>query len=149
VGSPARDIIGQDLYGLPLKLSDFRGKVVVLDFWADWCGFCREMYPQQQELVQRYKSRPFALLGVNCDDDRDSVLQTVKRKGLDWRSWWDSGPEGGRLRQEWHISGYPTTWVLDHKHTIRYRQLRGKELDDAVAKLVQEAEAERAKTGSN
>jgi thiol-disulfide isomerase/thioredoxin len=145
VGSLARDIAGQDLHGRPLKLSDFKNKVVVLDFWADWCGFCRQMYPQEQDLVQRYKDRPFVLLGINCDDDREAVCRTVARKGLGWRSWWDAGPDGGRIRRDWHVHGFRTIWVLDHKHVIRFHGVRGKELDDAVARLVKEAEAEQAR----
>jgi thiol-disulfide isomerase/thioredoxin len=144
-GSSAREIAGEDLNGRSLKLSDFQGKVVVLDFWADWCGYCRQMYPQEQELVQRSKDKPFVLLGINCDDDRDSIRHTVARRGLSWTSWWDGGPEGGRIRRDWHVSGFPTIWVLDRNHVIRFRGLRGKELDDAVAKLVKEAEEEQAR----
>jgi thiol-disulfide isomerase/thioredoxin len=145
VGSLARDITGEDLKGRPLKLKDFQDKVVVLDFWADWCGFCRQMYPQEQDLMHRFKNRPFALLGINCDDDRDAICQTVARKGLSWPSWWDSGPDGGRIQRDWHIGGYPSIWVLDHKHFIRFKDVRGKELDDAVEKLVKEAEDEQAR----
>jgi thiol-disulfide isomerase/thioredoxin len=147
VGSLVRDVAGEDLVGQPLKLSDFRGKVVVLDFWADWCGYCRQMYPHEQELIQRFKGKPFALLGINCDDDRDTVCRTVKRKGLDWRSWWDGGPDGGRIRRDWHVDSYPTILVLDHKHVIQFKfnGAPGKELDDAVAKLVKEAQAEQAR----
>jgi thiol-disulfide isomerase/thioredoxin len=145
VGSTPRDIVGEDLHGKPLRLSDFKGKVVVLDFWADWCGFCRQMYPHEQDLVRRYQNRPFALLGINCDDDRDAIRHMVARKGLGWRSWWDGGPSGGGIREAWHIRGFPTIWVLDHKHTIRFRDVRGKELDEAVAQLVKEAEQEAGK----
>jgi thiol-disulfide isomerase/thioredoxin len=144
-GSQAREIAGEDLEGRPLKLSDFRGQVVVLDFWADWCGWCKQMYPLEQELVRRYQGRPFKLLGINCDDDRDSIRQIVHRKALNWSSWWDGDPNGGRIRRDWHVTGYPSIWVLDHKHVIRYKGVRGKELDEAVAKLVNEAEEEQAR----
>src|SRR5262249_3301097 len=72
-GRQAQDVEGEDLDGKKLKLSDYRGKVVVLDFWANWCGFCRQMYPQERDLVERYKDQPFALLGVNCDEDKAQV----------------------------------------------------------------------------
>jgi thiol-disulfide isomerase/thioredoxin len=144
-GSSAREIVGEDINGRSLKLSDFQGKVVVLDFWADWCGYCRQMYPQEQQLVQRYKDRPFVLLGINCDEDREAIRHTVARRGLNWTSWWDGGPDGSRICRDWHVSGFPTTWVLDHKHVIRFTRIRPKELDDAVAKLVKEAEEEQAR----
>jgi serine/threonine-protein kinase len=145
VGCPAQDIEGTDLDGKKLKLSDFRGKVVVLDFWADWCGWCRQMYPQEQEMVRRLKDQPFALVGVNCDDNREAVREVVKRKGLNWRSWFDGDSEGGHIRQDWHVNSFPSIWVLDHKGVIRFKDVRGPQLDAAVRQLLRELEAERSK----
>jgi thiol-disulfide isomerase/thioredoxin len=140
VGSVAQEIEGEDLEGKKFKLSDYRGKVVVLDFWADWCGFCKQMYPQEQQMVRSLQGRPFALVGVNCDDNREAIRETVRRKGLIWRSWYDGGSEGGRICRDWHVTGYPTLFVLDAKGVIRYKGVRGPELDAAVAQLLQEAE---------
>jgi thiol-disulfide isomerase/thioredoxin len=147
VGCPAQEVEGPDLDGKPLRLSDFRGKVVVLDFWANWCGFCRQMYPQEQALVRRLEGRPFALLGVNCDDDREAVREVARRQGLNWRSWFDGGSDRGGIARAWHVSGYPSVWVLDHKGVIRHRfdGAPGPKLDQAVMQLVQEAEREQAK----
>jgi thiol-disulfide isomerase/thioredoxin len=147
VGCKAPEIEGPDLEGKPLKLSDFRGKVVVLDFWADWCGYCRQMYTQEQQLLQRLRDKPFALVGVNCDDDREAVRGAVQRKKLNWQSWYDGGAEGGRLCREWHVNGFPTMWVLDHKGVIRFTftGLPGSQLDDAVMQLLHELEKERSK----
>jgi thiol-disulfide isomerase/thioredoxin len=147
IGSMAREINGEELHGQYLRLSNYRGKVVVLDFWADWCGYCRQMHPREQDLVERYRNRPFVLLGVDCDDDRDAVCRAVARRGLSWSSWWDGGPDGGPIRRDWHVHAFPSIWVLDHKQVIRYRfgGLTGKELDDAVAQLIKEAEADQAR----
>ncbi len=140
VGSLAQEIEGEDLDGKRFKLSEYRGKVVVLDFWADWCGFCKQMYPQERQMVQTLQSRPFALLGINCDDNREAVREAVRRQGLNWRSWYDGGAEGGRIRRDWHITGFPTIFVLDGKGVIRYKGVRGPELDAAVTRLLQEVE---------
>jgi hypothetical protein len=70
VGRPAPEITGEDLDGKPMKLSDYRGKVVLLTFWGHWCGPCRSMYPHERSLVKRLEGQPFALLGVNSDTDR-------------------------------------------------------------------------------
>jgi thiol-disulfide isomerase/thioredoxin len=143
IGCVAQDIEGTDLDGKRFKLSDHRGKVVLLDFWADWCGYCRQMYPQERELVERLDGKPFVLLGVNCDDDREAIREAVKRKKLNWRSWYDGGSEGSRICHDWHVSSFPNVWVLDHKGVIRFRGLRGPELDAAVNQLVAEAEEDK------
>jgi thiol-disulfide isomerase/thioredoxin len=143
IGCVTQDIEGPDLDGKVFKLSDYRGKVVLLDFWADWAGFCRQMYPQKQELARRLQDKPFVLLGVNCDDDREALRETVKRKGLNWRSWYDGGPEGSRISREWHVNSFPNVWLLDHKGVIRYKGLRGPALDAAVNQLLAELEKDK------
>jgi thiol-disulfide isomerase/thioredoxin len=143
IGCVAQEIEGTDLEGKAFKLSDYRGKVVVLDFWADWCGFCRQMYPQEQRMMQELQGKSFALLGVNCDDDREAVREVMRRKGLTWRSWYDGRAEGGRIRRDWHVSSFPNVWVIDHKGVIRFKDLRGPELDAAVNQLLAELEEDR------
>ena len=74
--------MAEAINGQPFKLSDYRGKVVVLIFCGHWCGPCRQMNPQKQELVERHADKPFALLEVNSDDDREAVKRTMaKEKG--------------------------------------------------------------------
>jgi thiol-disulfide isomerase/thioredoxin len=116
-GSVAPEIIGKDLEGNRLKLSDFRGKVVMLEFWAGWCPHCRRLIPYQREFVTKMKKRPFVMLGVNADKKADAAA--IQRKNItNWRSWQDgpSGPIGAK----WLIKGYPTVFLLDRQGTIRY-----------------------------
>jgi peroxiredoxin len=139
VGRPAQDIEGQTLDGKPMKLSDFRGKVVVLAFWADWCGYCRQMYAQQHSLVERLKDRPFAVVGVNCDDDKERAKHVMDRARFNWRNWWDGDKSAGeRITKAWQVDGFPTIYVLDAKGIIRYKDKRGEELEEAVDKLLAE-----------
>jgi serine/threonine protein kinase/thiol-disulfide isomerase/thioredoxin len=142
IGRVAPDIEGQDLDGKSFKLSDFRGKVVIVDFWANWCGWCRQMYPHERQMVERLRGRPFALLGINCDEDLGEVKRAVQREQLTWRSWWDGGAGGGRIQQQWQVRSYPTLFVLDHKGIIRFKNIRGEELEAAINQLVKEREAE-------
>ena len=143
VGLPALEIEGRDLDGQPFKLSDYRGKVVVLDFWADWCGYCRQMYPQERAMVARWKDRPFALLGVNCDDEIALSKRAVQKDKLSWRSWWDGGRTGERITAQWQVNAFPTIYVLDAKGVIRYKNVRGEALESAVKHLLQEMTAKK------
>ena len=79
VGKPAPDIEGEDVHGKRFKLSDYRGKVIVLSFSGNWCGPCRAMYPLERELVSRLKDRPFAMLGVNTDPERETLRKSIQR----------------------------------------------------------------------
>jgi thiol-disulfide isomerase/thioredoxin len=117
VGSVAPDIVGKDLDGKRLKLSDYRGKVVMLEFWAGWCPYCRKLIPDERALVSRLKDRPFALLGVNVDKKTDAAL-IQRKKVTTWRSWQD-GPNGP-IGIKYQIRGYPTFFLLDRKGKIRY-----------------------------
>lgn len=139
IGKIAPEIDGQDLDGKQLKLSNYRGKVTVIVFWATWCGPCMAMVPHERNLAARLKEKPFALVGVNGDDDRAKAKQTTAKENMAWPSFW-SGPEGphGGICQAWNISHWPAVYVLDARGVIRFRDLHGKELDNAVAALLAE-----------
>jgi thiol-disulfide isomerase/thioredoxin/DNA-directed RNA polymerase subunit RPC12/RpoP len=145
VGNRALEIEGEDLDGKPLKLSDYRGYVVVLDFWGDWCPFCRDMYPYEKALVARMAGKPFVLLGVNSDARKETARKVAEKHQLGMRSWWDGKPTGQPINSQWNIQSVPNLFVIDHKGVIRM-YLRGKPrdpkaLDDFLDKLVAEAQA--------
>ena len=143
-GKPAPEIDGVTLDGKPLKLADHRGKVVVLVFWGSWCGPCMVEIPHERELAERLKDRPFALLGVDCNEDAAAGRKAVEANGMTWPSWHD-GPDGsGPIAARYHIRMYPTTFVIDAQGVIRHQYLSGHALDEAVDKLLAEAEAKRA-----
>ena len=136
------EVEGEDLDGKPMKLSGLRGKVVVISFWAGWCGPCMSMVPQEKALVVRMKGRPFVLVGVNGDPDRSTAKQVSAKAGINWRSFWDGGRTEGTA-VEWSVLGWPTVYVVDAKGVIRDGGvgLRVSDLDNAVEELVAEAEA--------
>jgi thiol-disulfide isomerase/thioredoxin len=141
VGMPAPEIEGQDIDGKPLRLSDYRGKVVVLVFWGTWCGPCMGFLPTEKALVERLKGRPFALLGINSDGDREGLKAAVAEKGITWPSWWDGGRTGGPIATRWDVHRWPTIIVLDKSGVIRFKNLphnAAKRLDDAVDGLLEE-----------
>jgi peroxiredoxin/tRNA A-37 threonylcarbamoyl transferase component Bud32 len=139
IGRPALEIEGKDLEGKPMKRSELQGKVVVIFFWADWCGYCRQMYAQNRLLVERYKDQPFTLVGVNCDDDKKNAERAIQKSRLNWRNWWDGDRAGNaRITSTWQIGHFPSIFVLDKRGIIRYKDVRGDKLEAAVAELLKE-----------
>lgn len=138
VGKVAPDIIGKDIQGKPLKLSDFRGKVVILDFFADWCPYCAQMYPHERVMLQKFAGKPFAIVGVNCDV-RERFQQVVAQGKVTWPSFYD-GP-GGSISERWNVAGYPTIYVLNADGVICYKDLRGESLERAVETMLRDPKA--------
>ncbi len=120
MGRIAPEIQGKDVEGGAFKLSDYRGKVVVLTFSGNWCGPCVGMYPDERELVKRLKDKPFALLSVNTDSDRETLRKSIKDGEITWRCWWDGSMEGP-ICKEWNVSSFPSVYVLDGTGTIRFK----------------------------
>jgi thiol-disulfide isomerase/thioredoxin len=142
-GRPAPEIAAEDVQGKPLKLSDYRGKVVLICFWASWCGPCMEMIPLEKKLVDRLKGRLFVLLGVNGDKDRAVALKAIEKEGISWRSWWNGGPQGP-ITTRWGVDGWPTVFIIDHRGIICHvNDVRDDDLEEVLDKLVAEAERDK------
>lgn len=139
-GKPAPELAGEDVKGGGIRLSEYRGKVVAIVFWATWCNPCMAMIPHERELVKRMEGRPFVLLGVNGDDDRRKASKAMTELSMNWPSLW-SGTKVDSIAADWGVRSWPTIYVLDADGKIRYDALRGPDLDKAVDRLVEEAEA--------
>jgi hypothetical protein len=95
------------------------------------------MYPHERSLVKRLEGKPFAIVGVNSDSDREKIKQRLTEEHITWRSFWNNGT-GGPIATRWNVFSWPTTYVLDAKGVIRFKDVRGQSLDDAVDGLLKE-----------
>jgi len=147
VGKTAPEIEGVDLAGTKLRLSDYRGKVVLVVFWSSWCGPCMADVPHEREIVEKLKGRPFLLLGVNGDDKLATARQAVEKAKISWSSLAsDQGSRSG-IASAWNVFSWPTTFVIDHTGVIRHINLRGASLDQPLEELVVQAEEAKKADG--
>jgi hypothetical protein len=101
------------------------------------------MYPHERSLVKRLEGRPFVLLGVNSDEDRDSIKKTMQKERITWRCFWDGGSTEGPIATRWNVQAWPTVYVLDPLGVIRYKHVRDETLDAAIEQLLEEAKTRR------
>jgi thiol-disulfide isomerase/thioredoxin len=143
VGKQAPEVVSKDLNGKEVKLSDLRGKVVVLDIWATWCGPCVSMIPHSRELVKKNKDKPFVLVSISADEKKETLTSFLEKQPMPWTHWWN-GKSGGILA-DWEVEAFPTVYVLDTKGIIRAKivGVNEKELDEAIEKTLKDAEEKK------
>ena len=140
-GKRAPDIAGADAEGKEFRLSDYRGKVVLLTFSAEWCGACLELYPVQRKLVEKYRDEPFVLLSVMRDEAIDTLQSALASGKITWRCWWDGMQ--GPIHAAWNSPGAPTLFLLDHEGVIQDARLNRytsqEEFEQAISALLAKA----------
>src|SRR5688572_4237491 len=96
------------------------------------------MYPHERSLVKRLADKPFALIGVNSDKDREALKPALAAERITWRSFWNGGSPFGPISTRWNVGGWPTIYVLDQNGVIRFKDVRGETMDKAVDSLLKE-----------
>jgi len=123
------------------KLSNYKGKVVVLDIWTTWCGPCVAMIPQETKMVERLKGKKFALISVSADDEKETLIKFLEKTKMPWIHWF-SGNKG--ITEDWNVRYFPTIYIIDHKGVIRAKDLWGEKMEKKVEELLAEIEKEKA-----
>ncbi len=136
IGKTAPDFSLKTPEGVSLKLSDLRGKYILIDFWASWCAPCRKENPNIVRLHNRFKDKGFDILGVSLDRDSSAWVNAIKDDQLNWSQvsdlkYWDSEAAG-----LYNVTGIPATYLIDPKGVIVGRNLRGQELEAKLEALL-------------
>ena len=106
----APDFTLNDIYGMPLTLSSFRGTYVVLDFWGSWCPWCIKGIPEMKEYYKKYSGK-FEIIGIDCNDPVEKWKAAVANYDMPWKHVYN--PKGSRLAQQYGVQGYPTKIIID------------------------------------
>jgi peroxiredoxin len=116
-GQPAPDFALKSSTGENLRLSEYRGDVVMINFWATWCGPCRQEMPLLDELYSRYQRVGFNLLGVNIDDDSSRAMAMINELGVSFPVLFDARKEVSRL---YEVDAMPVTIIVDREGNVRH-----------------------------
>jgi peroxiredoxin len=138
IGSMAPDFIQNDVNGVPVRLSSFKGKYVLIDFWASWCGPCRQENPNVVRTYNKYKNKNFTILGVSLDrpDGKDAWLAAIKKDGLTWTQVSDLKYWNNLAATVYGVRSIPQNFLIDPTGKIVAKDLRGDDLDNKLAELL-------------
>ena len=140
-GFKVRSIAGEDL-----SLDRLKGKIVLLDFWATWCGPCREEMPSVKELWKKYRGDQFVILGISLDKDRGALDRYLSQEGITWPQVYDRGGAQSSLSRLYGVRGIPHTVLLDQDGVVRAVGLRGGALSSKVGELIKKLSKQAAHT---
>lgn len=138
IGAPLIPFEEEDIAGKPISPSDYKGKVVLLDFWATWCVPCRAEMPHVKDVYDEYHGKGFDIIGISLDNDRAALDRYLDEQDIPWRQIHDGKGWQAELGRVYGVSTIPATFLIDRQGTIRYKNLRGDDLEEAVRKLVAE-----------
>jgi len=135
-GSKFPDFEEKDVAGKPLSIAKFKGKVVLVDFWATWCGPCVHELPNVLETYKKHHDKGFEIIGISLDKDKDKLLGFTESQKMSWPQFFDGKGWGNKLAVKYGVNSIPMTYLLDAEGKIIGKSLRGDDLEQAVAKAL-------------
>jgi thiol-disulfide isomerase/thioredoxin len=135
-GAPFPDFNMTDVTGKPLSVAQYKGKVVMLDFWATWCGPCRAELPNVIATYAKYHDQGFEIIGVSLDEDKDAMVKYTQENKMTWPQYFDGLRWENKLAGKYGIEAIPATILIDAQGKIIDKDVRGEALPAAVAKAL-------------
>ncbi len=135
-GSKFPDFDEKDVEGNPLSIAKYKGKVVMVDFWATWCGPCVGELPNVLETYKKHHDEGFEIIGISLDKEKEKLTSFTESRKMPWQQFFDGQMWSNKLAVKYGVHSIPMTYLLDGEGKIIGKSLRGEELENAVAKAV-------------
>ena len=136
VGKPAPDLSLPDASGKPIPLSAFKGKYLLVDFWASWCGPCRAENPNVVKVYNEFKGKNFAILGVSLDKEKDAWQEAIRSDRLEWTHVSDLKYWNSKAVETFKFNGIPYNVLIDPQGKVIAESLRGDDLESKLKEVL-------------
>jgi peroxiredoxin len=136
MGKVIADFEQEDQNGKMVNIQSFRGKYVLIDFWASWCGPCRGENPNVVAAFNKYKSKNFTVLGISLDKTKSPWLEAIKKDGLTWTQLSDLKGWSNAVSQQFGITSIPQNFLIDPNGVVIAKNLRGAALEAKLESLL-------------
>ena len=136
VGSTFPDFNETDLDGKPLSVGNYKGKIVLVDFWATWCGPCVGELPNVLKAYENYHRKGFEIVGISLDSDKDKLTSFLKAKNMTWQQFFDGQGWKKKIAQKYQVHSIPATYLIDKEGKLIAANLRGEALATALSKVL-------------
>lgn len=131
-GNMAPEVALPSVNGDTIRLSSLKGRIVLLDFWASWCGPCRTSNRGLVKLYSKFKDKGFEILGVSLDEDKADWIKAIKKDKINWLQVNDPGGWQSSTVMKWGLVAIPTSYLIDRDGKLIAMDLEGKDLEIAL-----------------